>query len=217
MDPNKNEIIEETPEEQAAEQELLKGSTSEDEIREKIAEDLGIDPEEESDLLDKLVKREQSHHEKLSKAIKQKITIREKLKTSESKPKEKSEAGKTQTKTEESNDEIIDRKLQERLDARDLEALELSDEVKAEVKDLAKLKGISVREAAKKPYITSLIEEEEKKAKIEAATPTRKSRGSYQKNIDPSKPLDPNDFDLDTDEGIKAWREARAARDKVRK
>lgn len=210
------EKIEVTPEEAQAEQEALKTGTAE-EIKAKIAEDLGIDPEEEADLLEKLTKRELTHREKLSGAIKQKISWRDKVKSAQPKAKETPEPGKTQKKeTEElSEDERIDRKLAERLEARDLESLDLSEEIKAEVKDLAKLKGISVREASKLPYIISLKEEVDRKARIEAATPKRKGGGTYKANYDPSKPLNPDDFDFDTKEGREAWNDAKAARRKA--
>jgi hypothetical protein len=200
--------LEITPEEQKAEQEFQK-EVSEDEIRSKIAEELGIDPEEQSELFEKLVEREKAHREKLSGAIKQKISWRAKALKASEKPKENPEEGKTQIPDIES---LIEKKLQERLEARELEQLDLPDELKAEVKDLARLKGISVREAAQLPYIRIRKEEIEREELIKKATPKRSNKGSYSLEIDPSKPLNPEDFDFSTEEGVKAWREAKAAR-----
>ena len=206
---NKDEELKVTPEELEADKEFQK-EVAEDELRSKIAEDLGIDPEEQSELLDKLVEREKSYREKLSGAIKQKINWRERALKASEKPKENPEEGKTQDLPD--IESLIEKKLAERLEAKELEELALPDELKAEVKDLAKLKGISVREAAQLPYIQARREEIEREEKIKNATPKRSNKGSYAMNIDPSKPLNPEDFDFSTEEGIKAWKEARAAR-----
>ena len=199
-------------EEQKAEAEISK-EVNEDEIRERLAEVLGVDPDEQSDLLEKLVEREKSYHERLSGAIKQKINWRTKAQASE---KTQSKSVESKSRSEELPDieEVVERKLAERLEARELESLNLSDDLKTEVKDLAKLKGISVREAAQLPYIKSRVEEVEREERVKAAIPKRSNKGSYATSFDPSKPLDPEDFDFNSEEGIKAWKEARAARAK---
>ena len=199
-------------EEQKAEAEISK-EVNEDEIRERLAEELGVDPDEQSDLLEKLVEREKSYHERLSGAIKQKINWRTKAQASE---KTQSKSVESKSRSEELPDieEVVERKLAERLEARELESLNLSDDLKTEVKDLAKLKGISVREAAQLPYIKSRVEEVEREERVKAAIPKRSNKGSYATSFDPSKPLDPEDFDFNSEEGIKAWKEARAARAK---
>ena len=215
-DKTKKEEPEVTSDEQKAEEEAQK-EVNEDELREKLADDLGVDPEDEDqkELLDKLVEREKSHREKLSGAIKQKITWREKAQKASEKPTDTPKDGDTPKKEETPDlDKLVDQKLDERLEAKELEALDFSDELKAEVKDLAKLKGISVREAAQLPYILNRKEEAEKEERIKNATPKRSNKGSYAQAVDPSKPLNPEDFDFNSEEGIKAWKEAKAARDK---
>lgn len=202
-------------EEQIAEEEATK-EVAEDELREKLAEDLGVDPDEQSDLLDKLVQREKAHRGKLSDAIRQKISWRDKVQKTSEKPKDNPKEGVNPNKETPNIDELLEQKLNERLEKKELEDLDLSDDLKAEVKDLAKLKGISVREAAKLPYITSRKEEIEREERIKAASPKRSNKGSYVSNYDPSKPLNPEDFDFNTPEGVKAWNEAKAARDKYR-
>ena len=200
-----NEKLELTPEEQIAEAEATK-EVNEADLKTKVAEEMGLDPEIDSELLDKLVKREKEHREKLSGAIKQKIGWREKAKKP---PVKKDDEEKTDV------DKLVDQKLNERLEARDLGDLSLpNDEIKEEVKQLAKLKGISVREAAKLPYILNRIEEVEKEKRILNASPKRTNKGTYTVNYDPSKPLNPEDFDFNTPEGVKAWREAKEARQK---
>jgi hypothetical protein len=211
----KDKILQVTPEEAKAEEEA-QAEVQEDELREKLASDFGIDPndEKQKEFLEKLIDREKSHREKLSGAIKQKISWREKFKTTSKKP--EGEPGKKTEKETPNIDELVDRKLNERLEARDLESLGLPDELKTEVKDLAKLKGISVREAANLPYIVSRKAEIERVKRIEAATPKRSGSGSYTPSYDPSKPLNPSDFNMNTEEGRKAWKEAKEARSKYR-
>ena len=215
MDPDKKDEVIVSPEEQTAEEEATK-EVQDEELRAKVAEDLGVDPEDEDqkELLDKIVAREKSHREKLSGAIKQKISWREKVQKASGKPKDKPEDGKGQDKETPNVDELVDRKVDERLEARDLETLDLPDELKEEVKKLAKLKGISVRAASQDPYIKFKKDEMDREARITAATPKRSNKGSYTPSVDPSKPLNPADFDFNTEEGRKAWNDAKAARRK---
>lgn len=210
MDP-KDETIVVSPDELKADEEIQKEVT-EDELRSKVAEEFGLNPETDTEMLDKLVEREKSHHEKLSSAIKQKINWRNKA-TSKN-----PDDGKGNNPVKETPEvgKLVQTEVSRILEERDLESLELSDDLKAEVKDLAKLKGISVREAAKHPYILSRKEEIEREEKIKNATPKRSAQGGYVPSIDPSKPLNPADFDLNTEEGRKAWNEAKAAREKYR-
>lgn len=207
-----NKELEVSTEEQKAEEEATK-EVSEDELRTKLADDLGLDPDLDTEILDKVVAREKAHREKLSGAIKQKISWREKAKTTSEKPKDKPEEGGTPKQETPDVDALVDKKLQDKLDARDLEALDLSDELKEEVKKVAKIQGISIREAAKDSYIQSRIEAVKQKEKLEKASPSRSNRGNYVSHVDPSKPLNPEDFDFNTTEGVKAWKEAKAARD----
>lgn len=207
-----------TPEEKEAEEQAL-SEVKEEELRGKLAENLGIDPEDEPELLDKLVEREQSHHEKLSGAIKQKISWREKATTSAPKKPDNNNDGKGEPQGDSKDDKpLTEDRLSELLDEREakreLERLDLPEEVATEVKDIAKVRGISVREALKLPYVTNRIEEVEREKRVQAATPKRGRKGSYVSSQDPSKPLDPDDFDLDTEEGRKEWQDAKAVRKK---
>ena len=201
-----------TPEEKEAEQAAL-ADVKDDELREKLAADLGIDPDEDSELLNKVVAREKAQRERLSGAIKQKISWREKAKSSSTKPDEKSKGGNAKTEMPDI-EALVEQKLNERMEAQDLKSLELPDDLKEDVKTLAKTKGISIREAAQSEYITFLKEKMAREERIKQASPKRSNKGTYTTNIDPSKPLNPSDFDLNTDEGRKAWKEARVARDK---
>lgn len=216
-DQNKDKELELTPEERTAEEEATK-EVNEDELREKLAGDLGIDPNEQSDLLDKLVERERQQRQNFSKVIKQKISWREKAQKLPETPKgDAGGKGKSQSKETPDINALVSQTVKDILEARDIETLGLSDDLKAEVKDLAKLKGISVREAAQLPYILSRKSEIEKAERIKAATPTRSNKGTYTVNVDPSKPLNPDDFKTpDGNMDVKAWNEAKALRAKYR-
>lgn len=209
MDKKDEVKLEVTPEEQKAEEEAQK-EVNETELRGKLAEEFGIDPETDVELLDKIVAREKANREKLSGAIKQKIGWRTKAQQLPKEP-----GGQKNDKDKPDIDKLIDQKVAERLEARDLDSLSFpNDEIKEEVKTLAKLKGISIKEAAKLPYIVNRIADVEKEKRIINATPKRSAKGGGQISYDPTKPLDPNDFALDTPEGQKAWAEAKAARRK---
>lgn len=218
MDNDKvnNASAEEISEEEKKTEAEALTEVKDDELRSKIAEDLGISPEDEPELLDKLIKRELAQREKLSGAIKQKISWREKAtKATSSKPENNSKEGQPRNEDKPLTVAEFDRMLAEREAKRDLESLGLPEELEKEVKDLAKVKGISVREAAKLPYIVSAIEEANKEKRMSSAIPKRTSRGNYASpSYDPSKPLNPGDFALDTEEGRKAWAEAKVARRK---
>jgi len=216
MPEEKKDLDGASEEEKNLEEEAQK-EVKDDELREKLAEDLGIDAESEEneELLDKLVEREKSQREKLSGAIKQKINWREKAQKTSEEPEDTPGKGKKPDKSGETDiDKLVDQKLTERFEARELDSLDLSDELKEEVKELAKLKGISVREAAKLPYILSRKEEVEREERIQKATPKRSKKGSAMPSYDPAKPLNPDDFDFDTKEGVKAWQDAKKAREK---
>lgn len=214
-EPNKDQKLELSPEEQKAEEEATK-EVNDDELRSKLAEDLGINPEEQADLLNKMVEREKLNRQRLSGAIKQKITWREKAQK-QLPNQTKGDARGGDTSQQPDLDKLVDQKLNERLDARELVSLGFSDDLQAEVKDLARLKGISVRDAAQLPYIQSRKAEAEKAARIVSATPKRSNNGKYTVSYDPAKPLDINDFKTpDGKIDTEAWKEAKAARAKHR-
>lgn len=199
----------ESQEELNAEKEITV-EVSEDTLREKIAEQLGLDPEAQSDILDRAVKLKQDDNKRLSKAIEQKRKYREQLFN----PTKKTETtSQTSTKETPDFDERVDKKVTERLEQRDLESLDFPDDIKDEVKRLAKNQGISVREAAKDPYIQFKKAEYDKAERIKSATPSGKSGSRYV--VDPSKPLNVADFNFATEEGRKAFQQAKEARRKA--
>ncbi|MFA5395226.1 MAG: hypothetical protein WC346_04330 [Methanogenium sp.] len=214
----KDENLEVSPEEQKAEEEAQQ-EVKDEELKEALAKEFELDPETDEEFLEKLFEREKAQREKLSGAIKQKINWREKAQAKKTSEEPEDSPGKGKKPDEDGEpdlDKLVDQKLSERLEARELETLELTDELKEEVKELAKLKGISVREAAKLPYILSRKEEVEREERLKKATPKRSKRGSFVPSYDPAKPLNPDDFDFDTKEGVEAWQEAKKARAKYK-
>lgn len=204
-DNNKNDLVI-SPEELKADEEIQKGVTDE-ELREKAIADFGLNPDENSDLIDKIVADRKAAHENLTKVIGQKVKYRNQLTT---KPAEKKEDGSLKS-------EDVDKILDQRMAERDLKALGLPDDITAEINDLAKLKNISVGEASKLPYIQAKIAEVKKDERILGGTPVRINIGTAKSiTIDPSKPLNPSDFDLTTEEGRKAWSDAKAEKEKYR-
>lgn len=212
MDENNQNLV--SQEEQNAEKEATM-EVQESELREKIATDLGLDSEEDSELLDKLTERELTHREKLSGAIKQKITWREKFQSTTAKTSEKKTTESVNLKNLEELDALVDSKLEERFQARELSSLNYPEEVQNEVKEIAKIRGISVRDASQLPYIKSRVEEVVKSQRMINSTPKRSKSATTTPTtrIDLSKPLNPKDFKTpDGNMDVEAWNNARAER-----
>lgn len=203
--------LEVTPEEAKAETEA-QAEIKDEKLREDLAKELGIDPDDESELLDNIVAREKASRERLSKAVGQKIKYRDIAKKGIPAKKVEGEEPPAGDPPKPLTQEDVNRQVQETLDKRDLDSLNLPDEIKSEINDLAKLKGISVKEAASQPYIKDRIEKAKKEEELANATPTRKNKGTGVSSYDPSKPLDPANFDLNTEDGRKGWAEAKQAR-----
>jgi hypothetical protein len=204
-----------TPEEEKQEEEALK-ETPDDEIRSFVTESYGLDEDADADLIEKITEREKEQRKYLGKAIEQKRKYRKELETLAQKPKEQPTAQGDSQKKEETLDieKLLDQKLNERMEKRELESLDLPDELKDEVKKIAQLKEIPVREAAQDPYILHRKEVIEREARIANATPRRSKKGAIAVDIDPGKPLDPADYDMNTEEGVNSWKEAKRARAK---
>lgn len=71
----------------------------------------------------------------------------------------------------------VDAIIAQKFEERDLESLELSDELKSETKAYAKAKGISVRAAADSEYLKFLKGQEQAKAREEEASASTKGAG----------------------------------------
>lgn len=156
-----------TPEEleqEKKEEAELSATPDEAEVKSKIIEDLGLDEDTDSELIDKLTKNEIASRKKFGKLVGQKRGWRETAqKKKEDKKPPKTEEKKTFT------EEDLDKRLDERDRKRDLESLDVSDELRKEVESYAKLHGLSVKKATESPYIKFKKDEEDKKVKIEKA------------------------------------------------
>ncbi len=188
-----------SPDEQKAEQEGLK-EVPEDELRKKVAEEYGVDPESQSELLEKIVAKEKEHRKRTSGVIRQKIKYRNELNTIKGTPKPINNQEESKIDPQKI-DEMVNEKVKASLEERDLNNLNLPDELKDEVRTLAQLKKISVLEAAKLPYVTARKSEIEADRLIRDATPKGDGRGPAHKYSDPSKMPKLTDFDYKSPEG----------------
>jgi hypothetical protein len=181
-----------TPEAKEAEEQALK-VVDQAELRSQLIEKYGLDEEFNSELIDNLVKDKLEEQKKFSTAIKQKRSWREKAQ----------EKAKTEVKPEVRPEKPVgDYVTKEELVERDIEALNLSDELKLEVKKYSKINGVSINEAAKSSYITFLKGKEEEKAKIDEASISGKRITQSKKDF---STMTPKDFDRSTPEGRKEW------------
>ncbi len=195
-----------TPEELQAEQEALAEGKA-DEVRAKIVSELGLsDDDQNKTLIDGLVQRELGHKKKLSEAIGQKIKYREQLKG----PKPSTPVTPA---TQPLDAEGIRKQAEDAtiatLEQRDLDEMDYPDEIKTEIKNVAKFQGVSVRKAAKTGYIQHLISEAVKAGKIDEAAVTRTPHST------PTAPQGKMpQFDMSTPEGRKAFDEWKKANGK---
>lgn len=164
---------EQDPKEKLAEEEALK-EIPEDTIRSEVIEKYGLNEDDSSELIDKLVGDTKEEQKKLSTAIRQKIDWRTKAQT----PKEEKVEVKPQepVKTTPISTEDIDKLVGEKFEERDLTSMDLSDELKTEVKAYAKAKGISYREAAKSEYFNFIKGKEDERITAEEASASSKGK-----------------------------------------
>jgi len=96
--------------------------------------------------------------------------------------------------------------LQARLDTIELATVgDFDDSIADEIRSFAKLKGVTLRQAAKSDYIQFMVKQAEDKARIESASISNSKTGASGKSkIDFTK-ASPADFDLSTEEGQKQW------------
>jgi len=187
------ENIQVSPEEAKAEQEAL-AEAKEEEIKSQIISEYGFDEVDDADRIEKLVAKEMKSRKDLSTAIGQKINYRSELqKKNDTPPADKKE----NSFNLEEIDRKLDEKLNERLEKRDLDSMSYSPEIKAEIARIAKIQGVSVKQAEQDPYIASRIasEEQERKTDEAAISRTHKSGGKIVFTID-----NPPEIDFSTSE-----------------
>ena len=197
---DENEIV--SPDEAKAEQEALAVGKA-DEVRAKVVADLGLtDDDTNKPVIDKLVDRELSHQKKLSEAIGQKIKWRDQAKVAKpnqpAKPETPVNADEIRKQTEAT--------VRATLEQRDLDEMEYSDEIKAEIKRVAQIQGVSVRKATQDPYIQQRIAAVKSTERITEAGTARSSKAI------PLNAKGMPKFDFSTEQGRKEYDEWKADR-----
>lgn len=168
-----------TPEELQVEQESL-ADIKDNDLRSSVIDYLGLeDNADNAAMIDKLVERERQSRQKLSSAIGAKIKYREQAQsfltkgTDTNKTKVELDADAIRRQTEET--------VKAQFDEEYLEESDFSDNLKAELRKVAKINGTTVRGAVKDSYIQHLIEKESTERKIAEAA---KNGGGGQKGTD---------------------------------
>lgn len=151
-----NTETETTPsaEELQSEQESL-AEVKDDDLRSSIISSLGLeDNEANKGTIDKIVEMRKESHGKLSKAISQKIKFRDQLKGFNPKPPANDKTSVTDVSKQ------TEAQISERFNEEFLEDSEYSDTLKAEIRKISKLNGVTARTATKDSYIKHLIDKE---------------------------------------------------------
>ena len=198
MDKNLENL---TPEELAAEQVALQ-EVKEEEIRGQIVSDFGFDEIDDAEKIEKLVAREVKSRKDLSTAIGQKIKYRDLIKKPEPPLPDKSK----QLDPEEI-EKRLDARVTERLEQRDLEALGYPEDVLQEIKKVARVQSVSVKQAVADPYVLFKIGEYEKQKKADEAAAQRAQGGGAPKSKGSWSMATPPAPDMSTEAGRKEWDE----------
>ncbi|MBT9164953.1 MAG: hypothetical protein DDT23_00964 [candidate division WS2 bacterium] len=181
------------------EDELLKEAPS-DEVKLSVIEKYGLNEEIDEELINKLVEGELESRKKLSTAIKQKRSWREKAESHI----EKNTEGKSQPPIQSQvfDEKVLDQKLNEKLEERELQSLDVSDELKQEVKTYAKASGLNIKQVLKSDYFKFLKQEEEKKQKVDEAAIGGKHRAPSRQEYSAENPPE---ADMSVKEGREEW------------
>lgn len=199
-----NENSQPTPEELKEEESALKESKVE-EIRSSVIEKYGLDEVDDSELIDKLSKDFLAQQKSFGKVVSQKRSWRDKVIGVKPPVEQKGEP--------KGDVETIRQEIEEKFLKRDLDDIDASDELKGEIKKLAKMKDLTIRQAFKDPYIVFLKGQEDQQKKLDKSVISGKKNG-IPTVIDTSKGLDPSEFDMRTKEGRDAWDKAKAVKNK---
>lgn len=192
MDPENNTAV--SADELKAEQDALQEAKTE-EVRANVISEYGFDEVADAERIDKLTSERVSAHQTKASLTKQKV----KWRTEATKPKVTA-TPPVENKTVPPED--IDKRLDERLAQRDLEEMSVSDELRKEIGDWARFKGITVKQAARAPHIAAQIADYEKTQQADDAAISRTNRSSGKKNYTIDSPPD---VDMSTEEGRKEW------------
>ncbi len=174
----------------------------EGDLRQETIEKYGLNELDHAELIESIVKDKLEDKKKISTAIRQKRSWREKALA----PKEQKTEEKPQPVLQPQilNEDLILQKVDEKLAERELNSLELDDSLKQDVKNYALLNKVSYTDALKSSYIQFRKKEVEEKQRIEDASIGSKHRTMAKKDF---SDMSSTDFDMATKEGRDAFKE----------
>ena len=175
------------------------------EFRAKIVSELGlVEDDTNKGFIDKVVEREAG----LRKGFGKLLGNYKKLKSTV-KPPQQSQQQQPQPLDAETIRKQTEDTVNQQLEQRDLNEMDYPDEIKEQIKTVAKIKNVSVRQAAKDPYIQHLVSQAIAEGRVqEAAIPRTQTSTSSAKPLDTTKP----EFDMSTPEGRKAFQDSKKSR-----
>lgn len=184
--------------------EIVPVEVKEEEVRAKVIADYGFDEVDDQERIDKIVAKEIEHGKKLTSAIGQKIKYRTELEIAK---KATPPAPTNPSKPGDFTPELLDKRVDEKLEKRDLDSMEYPEEIKKEIQRIAQIQGVSIKQAARDPYIVSKIDAHAQTVKTEQNAISRN-----HKTVDPKTFTFDNipDVDMTTKEGqavYQAWKD----------
>ena len=187
-------------EEQKLEQEAL-AKIDPETIKADVISEFGFDETDDAERIEKAVAREVKTRTIAAKAIGSKIKTREELEGLKNDPRLKTPAPKENHVPLEELEKTLDKKLDERLEKRELDSLEYPDEIKKEIQRVAQIQGVSVKKAMSDPYIQSKTESYDKERQATEAAVSRTHKAGGKIDISDAPP----DVDMNTEEGRKKY------------
>ena len=204
--PKETPTAEEIKQEEAEEEELTT-TAEEAKVRTQIIEKHGLDEDADADLIANLVKDKLEDMKRFGKLVGQK----RKWRGIAQKEPEK-EIKKVQPEGDEKfGKEEVEKLIADRDFKKDLESLDVSDELRKQVETYAKLNNCSPKEALKSSYITFLKSEEDKKAQeVEAGVGgIRRTHAKKGGEEITKENFSADNFDFTTEEGRKEYEETK--------
>ena len=155
--------------------------------------------ETEESVEDKLAKLEETNKKLFARAKKAETELKA--------SKESSDAEPIAKKPIEDISDVIDKKVSEKLDEKELDAVNISDAAKKSIKAYAKAEGLTIKQAMSSDYFTFVKDKEEAAKKVEEATIGKGKGAPTKQNFDVNNPPK---LDLTTEEGQKTWEDYKA-------
>jgi len=158
--------------------------------------------EEEGELSieDKNAKLEESNKKLFARAKKAETEL--KASKESSKEEKDSPASEAPEKKEEPKiDELVNKAVDEKMEEKELNAIEISDEAKTEIKAYAKAKGFTVKQVLDSDFFKFLKEKEDEAARVEEAGIGGKRKAPTKQDFSAGVPKP----DMSTKEGRQEW------------